>query len=198
MEIGWHPIHVYHVGTRILSDTFYRKLAQRCYEGAATDRDVVLHLSASGGSVECLGLVDDAARHLESAGGVLAVIADRKIQSAAVDLMVLGTTGYRVARRHTRFMVHSTNMEHVPRKGLPVQLNASALRLDLATLDRLNQEAVERLAPRTKLPRELWHEICHNLDRDLHFGAYDAKSFGIVDHVLKNPLSLLRRLRMQL
>lgn len=143
-------------------------------ESTDRTRDVQMYINSPGGSVYAgLGIYDT----MQIISPDVSTICTGIAASMAAVLMCAGTKGKRTALRHSRIMIHQ------PSSAIGGQ--ATDVVIAVKELKRVKSNLYTIIAEHTGQPYE---KVEQDSDRDFWMLAEEAKSYGLVDEVLKaNP-----------
>ena len=146
--------------------------AQLLYlEGQDSDQDIWLYINSPGGSVTSGMAIYDTMNFVKPD---VATICMGLGASMGQFLLCAGAAGKRYSLPHARIMMHQ------PSAG--VQGQASDIAIQAEQLVYVKQLMAERIAEHTGQTVE---QIQEDSDRDRWFTAEEAKTYGIVDHVIQ-------------
>lgn len=143
-------------------------------ESTDRNRDVQMYINSPGGSVYAgLGIYDT----MQIVNPEIATICTGLAASMAAVLMCAGTKGKRTALKHSRIMLHQ------PSSAIGGQ--ATDIGITVKEIQRVKQNLYDIIAEHSGQDVE---KVAKDCDRDFWLLADEAKSYGIVDEVLKsNP-----------
>jgi ATP-dependent Clp protease protease subunit len=161
-----------------VDDDVANQLCARMLLLAADDprRDIALYVNSPGGSVTAGLAVFDTMRSIDCD---IATYAFGMAASMGQFLLTAGTPGKRFALPHTRILVHQ------PSAGVGGTQADIAIQADM--LRRLKREVNELQAEHTGQTVE---QIERDSDRDRWFTPEQARSYGLVDHVVSSAGAL--------
>ena len=146
--------------------------AQLLYlEGQDSDQDIWLYINSPGGSVTSGMAIYDTMNFVKPD---IATICMGLGASMGQFLLCAGAPGKRYSLPHARIMMHQ------PSAG--VQGQASDIAIQAEQLIYVKKLMAERIAEHTGQTVE---QIQEDSDRDRWFTAQEAKTYGIVDHVIE-------------
>lgn len=157
-----------------VDDEIANKLCAQILLLSAEDptRDISLYINSPGGSVTAGMAIYDTMRYspcdVATYGMGLAA-------SMGQFLLSGGTKGKRYALPHARIMMHQ------PSAG--VGGTAADIAIQAEQFAQTKREMAELIAEHTG---QTFEQITKDSDRDRWFNAYDARDYGIVDHVIEN------------
>lgn len=138
------------------------------------DKDISLYINSPGGSVTAGLAVYDTMQHIKPD---VSTICLGQAASMAAILMAAGKKGKRYALPYSRFLLHQ------PMGGVRGQ--ATDIDIQAKEIVRIGEMLDEILVYHTGQPVEV---IRRDSDRDFFMGAIEAKSYGLVDEVLKREV----------
>jgi ATP-dependent Clp protease, protease subunit len=165
--------HIVFVGTPI--DDFVANLlcAQLLFlESENPDRDINIYINSPGGDVTGLMAIYDTCQFIRND---ISTICFGQAASAAAVLLASGTPGKRFALPHSRILIHQ------PYSGAGGQ--ASDIEIQAKELGRIQADLEEILARHSGQTAEKIHK---DTDRDFIMSAEEAKTYGIIDHVISS------------
>ncbi len=136
------------------------------------EKDIEVYINTPGGSVTSGLAIYDTMQFVKPNVSTYCV---GQATSMGALLLAAGTPGKRYALPHARIMIHQ------PWGG--VQGAAADISIQAQEILRLRSKIEEILAAHTKQPIE---KIKKDTDRDYFMSAEEAKTYGIVDEVIKN------------
>lgn len=157
-----------------VDDEIANKLCAQILLLSAEDptRDISLYINSPGGSVTAGMAIYDTMRYspcdVATYGMGLAA-------SMGQFLLSGGTKGKRYALPHARIMMHQ------PSAG--VGGTAADIAIQAEQFAQTKREMAELIAEHTG---QTFEQITKDSDRDRWFNAYEARDYGIVDHVIEN------------
>jgi ATP-dependent Clp protease, protease subunit len=165
--------HIVFVGTPI-DDTIANLLcAQLLFlESENPDRDINIYINSPGGDVTGLMAIYDTCQFIRND---ISTICFGQAASAAAVLLASGTKGKRFALPHSRILIHQ------PYSGAGGQ--ASDIEIQARELARIQSDLEGILAIHTGQTVEKIHK---DTDRDYIMSAEEAKTYGIIDHVISS------------
>ncbi len=140
-------------------------------EGEDPEKDINIYINSPGGSVTSLLAIYDT---MEFVKPDISTICIGQAASAAAVLLAAGTKGKRFALPHSRVLLHQP---HGGAEGQSADIEIAA-----KEIMRIRQMLDEILAEKTG--QEL-AKISKDTDRDFIMTAEDARTYGIVDEVIK-------------
>ncbi|MFL3051116.1 MAG: ATP-dependent Clp endopeptidase proteolytic subunit ClpP [Candidatus Neomarinimicrobiota bacterium] len=160
------------IGTPIDDTIASLTIAQLLFlEAEDPDKDISIYINSPGGSVTAgLGIMDT----MDYIKPDIATICMGQASSMGAVLLAAGKTGKRSALPNSRIMIHQ------PWAGMQgtasdIQIHAQEL---LMMKDRLNSILSKKTGKTLK-------KIAADTDRDFFMNSEEAKSYGIVDSILK-------------
>ncbi len=165
--------HIVFVGTPI-DDTIANLLcAQLLFlESENPDRDINIYINSPGGDVTGLMAIYDTCQFIRND---ISTICFGQAASAAAVLLASGTPGKRFALPHSRILIHQ------PYSGAGGQ--ASDIEIQARELGRIQADLEDILSRHTGQTTEKIHK---DTDRDYIMSAEEAKTYGIIDHVISS------------
>ncbi|MBE6208152.1 MAG: ATP-dependent Clp endopeptidase proteolytic subunit ClpP [Rikenellaceae bacterium] len=140
-------------------------------ESVDPSKDVQIYINSPGGSVTAgLGIYDT----MQLVGCDVATICTGLAASMGAVLLTAGAAGKRSALPHARVMIHQ------PLGG--AQGQASDIEITAREILKTKRELYEILAAHSGAPYE---QIERDADRDYWLSAEEAKSYGLIDEVLR-------------
>ncbi|AVZ71740.1 ATP-dependent Clp protease proteolytic subunit [Streptomyces lunaelactis] len=143
-------------------------------EYAAPDRDISLYINSPGGSPSAMSAIYDT---MQVVTCDIETTCLGQAASTAALLLAAGAPGKRMALPGARIVVQQPAFEE-PLRGRP-----SDLEIHAQELLRLRAQLTDMFVRHTGQTPE---RVTEDLERDKIFDAEDAKSYGLVDHVIKN------------
>ncbi len=137
------------------------------------DKDISLYVNSPGGSVTAGLAIYDTMQHIKP--DIVTICLGQAASMAAV-LMAAGASGKRYALPYSRFLLHQLMGG--------VRGQASDIEIQAREIVRIGEMIDEILVKHTKQPIEV---IRKDSDRDFFMGAEEAKTYGIVDEILRRP-----------
>lgn len=135
-------------------------------------KDISLYINSPGGSVTAgLGIYDT----MQYVTPDVATICTGIAASMGANLLAAGAKGKRTALEHSRVMIHQ------PSGGMQGQV--SDMEISYRLIKSMQQELNEILSKHTGQPYE---KILADSDRDYWMKAQEAKTYGLVDEVIKS------------
>ena len=160
------------IGTPVDDTIASLTIAQLLFlEAEDPDKDISIYINSPGGSVTAgLGIMDT----MDYIKPDIATICMGQASSMGAVLLAAGKTGKRSALTNSRIMIHQ------PWAGMQgtasdIQIHAQEL---LMMKDRLNSILSKKTGQTLK-------KIATDTDRDFFMNSEEAKSYGIVDSILK-------------
>lgn len=143
-------------------------------EYAAPDRDISLYINSPGGSLSAMSAIYDT---MQVVTCDVATTCLGQAASTAALLLAAGAPGKRMALPGSRIVLQQ------PAFVEPLQGRPSDLEIQAQELLRLRAQLARMFVRHTgQTPRR----IAADLERDTIFDAVEAKTYGLVDHVIKN------------
>ena len=136
------------------------------------DRDIFLYINSPGGSVSAGLAIYDTMQYLKSPVNTICM---GLAASMGAFLLAAGRNGKRSALPHSRIMIHQ------PSGG--AQGTAADIEIQAREILYLRGKMNDLMAKHTGRPVE---QIERDIDRDRFMSADEAKSYGIVDHVISH------------
>ncbi len=162
------------VGMPITDEVSNLAIAQLLFlQSEDPEKPVHLYINSPGGAVTAGLALYDTMQFLKCA--VYTYCVGQAASMAAV-LLAAGTKGHRYALPNARIMIHQ------PWGGVEGQ--ATDISIQAREILRLRDRLNEILAYHTGKPLEV---IARDTDRDFFMSAEEAKSYGLVDEVLRAP-----------
>lgn len=145
-------------------------------ESEDPDKDIYLYVNSPGGSVTAGLAIYDTMQYIRPPVSTLCI---GQAASMGAILLAAGAPGKRYALPHARIMIHQ------PMGG--VQGQASDIAIQAKEILRIREELNAILSKHTGQPLDV---IERETDRDRFMTGEEAKTFGIVDHVIQSrPLA---------
>lgn len=140
-------------------------------ESDDSERDIYLYINSPGGVVTAGLAIYDTMQYIKPDVSTVCVG-----QAASMGALLLagGATGKRAALPHARIMIHQ------PLGGFRGQ--ASDVEIHANEMLRVKRELNEIMSSRTGKPFE---QIERDTDRDNFLSSYQAKEYGLIDHVFE-------------
>src|SRR5690349_2966524 len=161
------------LGTPINDDVANMIIAQMLFlEADNPGRDIHLYINSPGGSVSAGLAIYDTMQFLKSPVNTICM---GLAASMGAFLLAAGRNGKRSALPHSRIMIHQ------PSGG--ASGTASDIEIQAREIIYLRAKMNELMAKHTGRPLE---QIERDIDRDRFMSAEEAKSYGIVDHVISH------------
>ena len=161
------------LGTPINDDVANMIIAQMLFlEADNPGRDIHLYINSPGGSVSAGLAIYDTMQFLKSPVNTICM---GLAASMGAFLLGAGRAGKRSALPHSRVMIHQ------PSGG--TQGTASDIEIQAREIIYLRAKMNELMSKHTGRPLE---QIERDVDRDRFMSAEEAKSYGLIDHVVTN------------
>jgi len=141
-------------------------------ESQDPDSDIYMYISSNGGIVTAGMAIYDTMQYIKPEINTICI---GQAYSMAAILLAAGTKGKRSALTHSRIMIHQ------PMGGFQGQ--ASDIEIQAKEILRMKETLNQILVVHTG--KDLAH-IQSDTDRDFFMTGYEAKEYGIVDHVIVN------------
>jgi ATP-dependent Clp protease protease subunit len=135
------------------------------------EKDINLYINSPGGSISAGMAIYDTMQYIKPDVSTICV---GMAASMGAFLLTAGAKGKRYALPNSEVMIHQ------PLGG--AQGQASDIEISAKRILRMRDNLNRILSERTGQPLE---RIERDTDRDYFMSAYDAKSYGIVDHVIE-------------
>jgi len=159
------------LGTDVNDDIANIICAQMLYlEGEESNKDIWLYVNSPGGSVTAGMAIYDTMQFISCD---VATICMGLAASMGQFLLCAGATGKRFALPHARIMMHQ------PSGGVRGQ--ASDIAIQAEQLIYIKRLMAERIAHHTGQPVD---QVEQASERDRWFTAEQAKTYGVIDHVI--------------
>jgi ATP-dependent Clp protease protease subunit len=160
------------LGMPINDDVANYIIAQLLFlESDDPDKDISLYINSPGGSITAGLAIYDTMQHIKS--DVSTVCLGQAASMGAV-LMCAGAAGKRIALPYSRFLLHQ------PMAG--VQGQASDIDIQAREVVRMGEMIDEILVNHTGQQLDV---IQRDSDRDFFMGAEEAKTYGLIDEVMR-------------
>jgi len=160
------------LGTEIDDQTANIIIAQLLFlEASDPDKDIFIYINSPGGSVSSTIAIYDTIQYIKSD---VATICIGMAASGAALILAAGTKGKRSSLPNSRIMLHQ------PLGGAQGQV--SDIEIQTKELLRIKKKINEILTYHTNQPLE---RIEKDTDRDFFMTGDEAKSYGVVDEVIK-------------
>ena len=161
------------LGTPINDDVANIIIAQLLFlEADNQDRDIFVYINSPGGSVSAGLAIYDTMQYLKAPVNTICMGLAASMGSF---LLAAGRKGKRSALPHSRIMIHQ------PSGG--AQGTAADIEIQAREIIYLRGKMNDLMAKHTGRPVE---QIERDIDRDRFMSADEAKSYGIVDHVISH------------
>jgi len=157
------------------------KLLELEYEDPT--KDILMFISSSGGTLDCLLAVHDTIQALRCRVAVYAV---GKAMSAAQMLMVSGEKGLRFITPNCRVLVHQVS------SGTFGKVNE--MDADIEECKRL-QKLIEKLM--TKYCKMTSREVHEMMQKETYLTAQQAAEYGMVDEVVESNADVYKKLKLK-
>ena len=141
-------------------------------ESENPDKDINLYINSPGGSVSAGLAIYDTMQFIRSDVSTICI---GQAASMGAFLLSGGAKGKRFCLPHSRMMIHQP-LAGFQGQASDIDIHAREV---LATKERLNK----LLAQHTGQPLE---RIQQDTDRDYFMSGFEAKEYGIIDHVITN------------
>src|SRR6186713_15940 len=141
-------------------------------EADNAERDIYLYINSPGGVVSAGMAIYDTMQHLRAPVNTICM---GMAASMGSFLLAAGAKGKRSALPHSRIMIHQ------PSGG--AQGTAADIEIQAREIIYLRGKMNDLMAKHTGRPVE---QIERDIDRDRFMSAEEAKSYGIVDHVISH------------
>lgn len=145
-------------------------------ESEDPDRDIHLYINSPGGVVTAGMAIYDTMQYLKSPVSTICV---GQAASMGAVLLAAGAAGKRYALPHARIMVHQ------PLGGFQGQ--ASDISIHAKEILRMRETLNELLAQHTG---QTVDKIAQDTERDFFMSSESARSYGIIDDIVKRKVSL--------
>lgn len=160
------------LGTEIVDQTANIIIAQLLFlEASDPDKDIFIYINSPGGSVSATIAIYDTIQYIKSD---VATICIGLAASGAAIILASGTKGKRSSLPNSRIMLHQ------PLGGAQGQV--SDIEIQTKELLRIKKKINEILTYHTDQPLE---RIEKDTDRDFYMTGDEAKTYGVVDEVIK-------------
>ena len=156
----------YRMATEVIMKLLYLDNLKRGVE-------ISLYINSPGGSVDDTMAIYDTMRFI---GSPVATYCIGRAQSGAAIILAAGTEGRRHALPHAKVMLHQ------PWGGVTGQ--AEDIRIQAEEILKAKKMIIDILSRHTGLTKE---RIGEETERDKYLSAEEAKSYGLIDDVLKEP-----------
>ncbi len=163
------------LGTAIDDQTANIIIAQLLFlEANEPDKDVFIYINSPGGSVSSTIAIYDTIQYIKSDVSTICI---GMAASGAALILASGTEGKRFSLPNSRIMLHQ------PLGGAQGQV--SDIEIQTKELLRIKRKINEILTYHTKQPFE---RIEKDTDRDFYMTGDEAKTYGVVDEVIKKRI----------
>jgi ATP-dependent Clp protease protease subunit len=135
-------------------------------------KDISIYINSPGGSVYDAFAIYDTMKYIKADVSTIAV---GMAASAAAFLLSSGTKGKRFALPHSKIMIHQ------PSSG--TRGKVTDMEIDLEESIKIKKQLEEILAKNTG---QKVSKIHTDMERDYYMGADEAKTYGLVDNVIKS------------
>ena len=161
------------LGSQINDDVANIVIAQLLFlEADAPGKDIQLYINSPGGDVSAGLAIYDTMQYLKAPVNTICM---GLAASMGAFLLAAGRNGKRSALPHSRIMIHQ------PSGG--AQGTAADIEIQAREIIYLRGKMNDLMAKHTGRPVE---QIERDIDRDRFMSADEAKSYGIVDHVISH------------
>lgn len=160
------------IGTPITDDIANVVIAQLLFlESEDPDKDINLYINSPGGSVTAGLAIYDSMQYVKPAVSTLCL---GQAASMGALLLAAGAEGKRFALPNARIMIHQ------PMGGASGQ--AKDIEIQAKEILRLKQTLQDILAKHSGQTDDI---IARDTDRDTFMSPYEAKDYGLIDHVVE-------------
>jgi len=160
------------LGSEVNDEVTNRICAQLLLLASAdSEKDIALYINSPGGSISAGMAVYDTMQYIKND---VATIAMGMAASMGQFLLCAGTPGKRYALPHARIMMHQL--------AGGIGGTAADIAIQAESMLHIKKTMNERIAFHTGHTPE---EIERDSDRDRWFTAEDAKTYGLIDHVIR-------------
>ena len=150
-------------------------VAQMLYlDSDDNSKPIYLYINSPGGSVTAGLAIYDTMQYVKAE---VVTICVGLAASMGAFLLAAGTKGKRLARPHSRIMIH-------PPLGGTSQRQASDIEIEAREILRIKDMLNKSMADMTGQPLE---KIAKDTDRDYFLSAAEAKDYGLIDRVIAHP-----------
>ena len=162
------------LGEEVNATTASLVVAQLLYlEAQDPDKEIQLYINSPGGSITDGMAIYDTMQYINSD---VSTICTGMAASMAAVLLVSGEKGKRYALPHSRVMIHQ------PMGG--IQGQASDIEITAREILKLKEELYRIISDHSGQP---FSKVEADSDRDYWMIAPEAKEYGMIDKVLRNP-----------
>lgn len=141
-------------------------------EAEDPDKDIQIYINSPGGSVSAGFAIFDTMQYIKAEVSTICI---GRAASMGAFLLAAGAKGKRFALPNADIMIHQ------PLGG--TQGQAEDIRIQAAKIIQIREQINEILAERTGQPLD---KIARDTDRDYYMTAEEAKTYGIIDEVIKS------------
>lgn len=155
-----------------INDTMSSSIcAQLLYLSSLSKDPIQIYINSNGGSISAGLAIYDIMQYIPCE---ISTICMGLCASMAAVLLAAGTKGKRCALEHAEVMIHQ------PIGGMQGQ--AKDMEIAMEHMTRTKNTIYEILSKTTLQPKD---QILKDCDRDYFMNAYQAKNYGIIDHIIK-------------
>jgi ATP-dependent Clp protease protease subunit len=163
------------LGTQVDDTVANMIIAQLLFlEAEDPGKDISMYVNSPGGVVTAGMAIYDTMQYIQPEVSTICI---GQAASMGAFLLAAGAPGKRIALPNARIMIHQ------PLGG--AQGQATDIEIQAAEILRMKKRLNELMAIHTKQPLE---RIERDTERDFFMGANDARTYGLVDHVLSKDL----------
>ena len=148
-------------------------------ESEDPDKDINFYINSPGGLVTAGLAVYDTMQYIKPD---IATVCIGQAASMGALLLTAGTNGKRYSLPNARILIHQ------PMGGFQGQ----ASDIEIQAKEILRMKDTLEPDPGARTPARPWTQIQRDTDRDYFMSAEEAKSYGIIDHVIANREDLDR------
>jgi len=151
------------------------------FDAEGSDKPIFLYINSIGGLVNGLYAIHDAIQMITAPVHTICI---GEACSCAAIILASGSKGCRFATENSRILIHQLSVEGIEGKGSDIELEAEEIK-------KVNKLMFELLARHTG---QFYNKILEDCENDKWFSAEEARSYGIIDKIIK-PVKQLPRLR---
>ncbi len=141
-------------------------------ESEDPDRDIWLYINSPGGSITALLAIYDTMQFIKPHVATLCI---GQAASAAAVLLAAGEKGKRFALPNSRVLIHQPEVGGLGGQAVDIEIHAKEILRMRALLDQI-------LATHSGQPLE---KVSRDTDRDFIMNSEQAKSYGIIDEIIR-------------
>ena len=138
------------------------------------DRDIIMYINSPGGSFTAMTAIYDTMQYVRPD---IQTVCLGQAASAAAVLLAAGTPGKRMALPNSRIIIHQPATEGGYGQGSDIEIQAREIL-------RMRTQLEEMISRHSGQPIE---KVRKDIDRDKIMTAEEAKEYGLVDTILRQP-----------